>query len=69
MMSWVVMRNVDNDDEAEAFGPFSTQQAADNFRDAYDEWGPTGGYGYVVTELRPVRGGLAEVRAAKAEER
>lgn len=66
-MSWAVMRNVDNDDEAEAFGPFSSLRSAETFRTDYEEWAGAG-YGYVLIELRPVRQGLAEIRDAKADD-
>lgn len=60
-MKYAVVRVVDNDDEAEAFGPFSYRALAESFADDYQTW-VSPGYGYFVVELNPVREGQKMIR-------
>jgi hypothetical protein len=58
---YAVVRVADSDDDAEAFGPFTTVQNAERFRQDYQEH-VSPGYEYVVVELYPVRDGQRQIR-------
>ena len=60
----VIRAGSDNEDDAEAYGPFVTRPAAEQFALAFEEW-VNPGYGYIVVELHPVRDGQRQIREEK----
>lgn len=60
-MTFAVVRAADNEDEAEAFGPFISRERAEKFADDFGEW-VNPGFMYYVVELWAVRDAERQIR-------
>ena len=57
----------DSDEDAEAYGPFSTRVAAEKFADDFNEEGVRPAYYMMVVPLWSVREGQRSIREAREE--
>lgn len=65
MAGWTVLRaDPQGEDDAEAWGPFSSRQRAERFAEDFGYW-VNPGYEYVVAELYPVRDGDRQIQAER----
>lgn len=66
-MKYAVMTVGEWGEDTEAFGPFKSERAAEEFARRYNEEGVRPAYPVIAVELYPVRIGLEAIRSTAAE--